>query len=291
MPTQIHSLVEPVDREEIAPEHQLEVTGRVEQDVVDPVDDLVQVEPRSPFDDRSYAAPRVASIECLPQGFGDFDPRRTVYAVRQGSRDLGEGCGAQRCEDQVGVGREHPSVAGIGAAQADVPRQRFIGDEVAAARSSRVDVATDPEHTESGPRLRRQVVIDGLGKGREIVWGIVIDEDDLVIGVIQHLRHAVEADDGALVQIVAVAVVASIQDDRNQKTQTPSDRSSEGYLFYRCANAEAPSPHVPAPASQYAIADRPGVGSSPRGFRSESQTVACAACARPAAVDPDCGCV
>ena len=58
-----------------------------------------------------------------------------------------------------------------------------------------------------------QRVVDRLGKGRMIVRRVVVDEQDLVVRIGHHLGDGVEADRRPLVQVVAVAVVAAVEDD------------------------------------------------------------------------------
>ena len=58
-----------------------------------------------------------------------------------------------------------------------------------------------------------QRVVDRLGKGRMVVRRVVIDEQDLVVRVGHHLGQGIEADRRPLVEIVAVTVVAAVQDD------------------------------------------------------------------------------
>src|ERR1035438_2863191 len=65
---------------------------------------------------------------------------------------------------------------------------------------------------------RRQGVVDGLDKRRQVVGRVVIDEQDFVVRVGQHFGDAVDADGGALVKIVTVRVVAPVQNYGNHKT-------------------------------------------------------------------------
>ena len=58
-----------------------------------------------------------------------------------------------------------------------------------------------------------QRVVDRLGEGRMVVRRVVVDEQDLVVRIGHHLGQRIEADRRALVQIVAVAVVAAVDDD------------------------------------------------------------------------------
>ena len=77
-------------------------------------------------------------------------------------------------------------------------------------------------------RLRRQRVGDGFGKRRIVVWGVVVDEQDLVGLVGQDLRHAVDAERSPFVQVVAVTVVAPVENNRhhqNSVSRMASQRS------------------------------------------------------------------
>ena len=58
--------------------------------------------------------------------------------------------------------------------------------------------------------LVRQRILDGLGKGRVVIGCVVVDEQDLVVRIGHHLRQRIEADRRALVQIVAVLIVAAV---------------------------------------------------------------------------------
>lgn len=63
-------------------------------------------------------------------------------------------------------------------------------------------------------RTIRQRVTDRLREGREIVRRVVVDEKNFIIFVSQYFRHAIQAESSALVEIIAVAIVPSVENDR-----------------------------------------------------------------------------
>src|SRR4030095_14549501 len=66
-----------------------------------------------------------------------------------------------------------------------------------------------------------QRVGDRLREGRMIVGRVVVDEQDLVGRIRKDLGHAVQRQRRTLVQVVAVAVVAAVEDDRNHQLKLP----------------------------------------------------------------------
>ena len=68
------------------------------------------------------------------------------------------------------------------------------------------------DDADQGDGGRRQGVGDGFGVGRQVVIGAVIDEGDLIAGRVQLPRKLVQPQRGAPVQLIAVAVVAAIDD-------------------------------------------------------------------------------
>ncbi len=74
-----------------------------------------------------------------------------------------------------------------------------------------VRMGAHPHDLEARHGLVGQGVGDGLGEGREVVRRVVVDEQDLVVGVRQEFCDGVQADGGPLVQVVAMAVVAAVK--------------------------------------------------------------------------------
>src|SRR5690348_2094188 len=66
----------------------------------------------------------------------------------------------------------------------------------------------------------RECVLNRLRKRGIVVRSVVVNEQDLVVAVGEYLRYAVDAERGALVQVVAVAVIASVKNDGNHRDGT-----------------------------------------------------------------------
>src|SRR5258708_11673168 len=78
-----------------------------------------------------------------------------------------------------------------------------------------------------------QRVVDRLGESRMVVRRIVVDEQDLVVRIGHHIGEGSEADRRPLVEIVAVTVVATVQDDGKH------DVLAEGYEPRRASSLRA----------------------------------------------------
>ena len=75
--------------------------------------------------------------------------------------------------------------------------------------------ARHAEHAQQPEAAVGQGVRDRLDERRQLVGRVVVDEDDLVGGVGQDLREAVQAERGAPVEVVSVRVVAPVHDHRD----------------------------------------------------------------------------
>ena len=78
---------------------------------------------------------------------------------------------------------------------------------------ARVMLRPYSENAETAARGVGERVDNRFWKCWIIVWRIVIDEEDFVVIVVQDFRHAIETEGSALMQIVAVIVISSVQDD------------------------------------------------------------------------------
>ena len=72
--------------------------------------------------------------------------------------------------------------------------------------------AQDPHYFS---RTLGQRIADGFRKGGKVIWRVVVNEQDLIGGIGQHLRHAIQTEGTALVKIVSVAVISTIENNRN----------------------------------------------------------------------------
>ena len=104
----------------------------------------------------------------------------------------------------------------------------------------------DPEDANSIEAPAGQRVGDRLDERRELVGRVVVDEDDLVVGVGEDLGEAVEAERGAAVEVVAVRVVAAVEDERD----------------HRSVAVLAARPCAPRVAASATASGRPAVSSS-----------------------------
>src|SRR6185503_19723743 len=76
------------------------------------------------------------------------------------------------------------------------------------------------------PGLVGQRVGNRLGKGRMVVRRVVVDEQDLVVRIGHHLGQRIEADRRTLVQVIAVGVVAAVDDDGEHQLSPTGYRPS-----------------------------------------------------------------
>ena len=67
-------------------------------------------------------------------------------------------------------------------------------------------------------RLLSQGIVNRFGKGRMVIRCIVVDEQDLIIGIGHNLSDGVEADRCTFVKIVAMAVIAAVDDNGEHLT-------------------------------------------------------------------------
>src|SRR5277367_488639 len=92
---------------------------------------------------------------------------------------------------------------------------RFVRQQVRLAHQPRVETRAETKHAQERFRARSQGVVDGLDESGQIIGGVAIDEQDLVVRVGQYFGDAVDADGRALVEIVTVRVVAAVEYDGN----------------------------------------------------------------------------
>src|SRR5260370_1087229 len=81
-----------------------------------------------------------------------------------------------------------------------------------------------------------QRVVDRLGESRMVVRRVVVDEQDLVVRIRHYLGQGIEADRRPLVEIVAMTVVATVEDDGKH------DVLAEGYEPKRASSLRAARP-------------------------------------------------
>ena len=215
MPAQDHVLVEAVDGEHVLAQRRLEVAQRVvlHRHVV--VDDLVEMEADRPVAQLGEVAHRIAAVERrLPQHFGNLEARHLVEAVGHRAQNVAQQFAlVARHQQHVGVGVEDPAVARVGAPERHVARLRLERHQMGLEAMPDMLIGPDAQDAHDLPGLVGQRVVDRLGKGRMVVRRVVVDEQDLVVGVGHHLGERIEADRRPLVQVVAVAVVAAVEDD------------------------------------------------------------------------------
>jgi len=120
-----------------------------------------------------------------------------------------------RDKDHVGIGRQDPAIVRIRAAHSDVARYWLQSDEVRTVAKARVMLRPYSENAETAARGVGERVDNGFWKRWIIVWRIVIDEEDFVVIVVQDFRHTIETEGSALMQIIAVIVISSVQDEQN----------------------------------------------------------------------------
>ena len=133
-----------------------------------------------------------------------------VIPVRETRGDPAHGCAGAGDENHVGVRRQDPAIRGIRAAHRCVAGDRLQCLEVGPPLVSLVHGRANAQDTEPAARLIGQRVGDRFRERRKIVGRVVVDEQDLVGGIVEQLRHAVEADGGPLVQVVAVVIVSAV---------------------------------------------------------------------------------
>src|SRR5271165_7133408 len=96
---------------------------------------------------------------------------------------------------------------------------------------------TGAKHPNLSQRLGRECIADRFCKGWEIVWGVVIDEENFVPVVGQELGDAIEADRDTTVQIVAVVVIAAINNNGNHSSFSGGSALPRPGLTIRFAGA------------------------------------------------------
>ena len=178
------------------------------------------MEAHRPVAQLGEVAGRIAAVERrLPQHLGHLETRHLVEAVGHAAQDVAQRLAlVARHQQHVGVGVEDPAVARVGAPQRHVARLRLERDQMGVRLEMGVLLGTHAEDAHHLLGLVRQRVVDRLGKGRMIVRRVVVDEQDLVVRIGHHLGKRIEADRRPLVQVVAVAVVAAVEDDGKHAT-------------------------------------------------------------------------
>ncbi len=200
MPAVDHALVEAVYVPKRLARHELEISRLVEPHVREGERGFFQVQPAAEIFAGLHDGPRIATREGLPKRLGQFEARHDVQAVRKIADCAGEIAVARaRQENHVRIGEQHPAIAWVGAANRDVARVRFERGEVRASHHARMQFRAHAEDPKPHLRGRSQGVVDRFDESGKIVGGVVVDEQDLVIGIAQNLRDAVEADGRAFV--------------------------------------------------------------------------------------------
>src|SRR5215510_3444647 len=138
-----------------------------------------------------------------------------IEAIRQVANDVGQQLLPVWDKDHVRVGRQDPAIVRIRAAHGDVARHRLQSGEVRTVTKTRVMLRPYSENAETAARGVSERVDNGFWKRWIIVWRIVIDEEDFVVIVVQDFRHTIETEGSALMQIIAVIVISSVQDEQN----------------------------------------------------------------------------
>src|SRR5437763_8656072 len=78
-----------------------------------------------------------------------------------------------------------------------------------------MNARSDAQHPQDGSGMSGQSINNSFRKSGQIVWRVVINKDQFVIGTAQHLGETVQADCRSFVQIVSVIVVPTVYNDRN----------------------------------------------------------------------------
>jgi hypothetical protein len=135
-------------------------------------------------------------------------------------------------EYHVGVGRQDPSVRRVRASDSHISCNGLERLQVCPRPVSLVNMRPDTQDPHHFSRTLGQRIADGFRKRGKIIWRIIVNEQDLIGGVGQNLRHAIQTEGTALVKIVSVAVISTIENNRNHyyirmvKEAPPSRRTS-----------------------------------------------------------------
>ena len=106
-------------------------------------------------------------------------------------------------EYHIGVGRQDPTVRRIGASDSNISRYGFERLQVCLRPVSFVNTwpyTQDPHYVS---RTLGKRIADGFRKRGKVIWRVVVNEQDLIGGIGQHLRHAIQTEGTALVKIVS----------------------------------------------------------------------------------------
>src|SRR5262249_47364027 len=153
------------------------------------------------------------AVERFPQRFRNLETWQMIEAVRQVANDVRQQLLPVRDKDHVRIGRQDPAIVRIRAAHSDVARHRLQSDEMCTVAEARMMLGPYSENAETAARRVGERVANRFWKRWIIVWRIVIDEEDFVVIVMQDFRHAIETEGSALVQVVTVIVISSVQDE------------------------------------------------------------------------------
>ena len=174
---------------------QLEITRRVEADPLEAQRRLVQAQARAQALDLRHRPTGIAPRQPLPEPFRKFESRQSVVPVRELAADLAQASlasAARRscpCSSRAASGWRGSLV---GPRRFGRPARRRAG-ECATAKRSSVDRGGHAQHPKQVEARVGQRVRDRLDERRKLVGRVVVDEDDLVVGVGENLRDAVQA--------------------------------------------------------------------------------------------------
>ena len=130
-----------------------------------------------------------------------------------------------RNEDHVRVGGEDPTVLGVRPANPDVAADRLeCGEMGTGAVQAMVNFGTDTQDPQDPPGTGCQGIVDRFDERGQIIRCVVVDEDDLVVLAGQHFGDAVQADGRAFVEVIAVRIVTSVEND-GEHSRCSSGRS------------------------------------------------------------------
>src|SRR5215472_16749150 len=118
-----------------------------------------------------------------------------IETFRKVTGDLGKGPPfTLRYEDHVRVGRQYPAVRRIGATHRDIARDWLKRHQPRLIFKALMDRWTYAQDPETFSRKGRKRILNSLWKCWIVVWGVVVDEQDLVVIIAQQLAHTVEAE-------------------------------------------------------------------------------------------------
>ena len=225
VPTVDHPLIEAMYVVEGLAGDELEIAGLIEAHVREGEGDFLQMQGAAERFAGLHDGAGIGAGKGFPERLGEFVARDDVEAVGEVAGGFGQAREAgAREEDHVGVGEEQPAVARVGAADGDVAGVGFEGGEVGAPGEAGVQFGPHAEDPQAGARGGGEGVVDGFDEGGEVVGSVVVGEEDLVVGVVEDFGDAVQGDGGALVEVVAMRVVAPVEDDRNHGLWSCGDR-------------------------------------------------------------------